>query len=134
MRPEEKDAADYRAQAVSGWKERRGCCWAARKTWASERGKEGELGHGKETSLARKAGRRREAAQRAEREEVRDLGGSIFSKPFSFKTLFLNSFRTSKFFSNFKHFKPFACFQIILKTFKTSHQHTKTSCIANHDA
>jgi hypothetical protein len=44
----------------------------------------------------------------------------FFFKTFSFKTL-----SKHKLFSNFKHFKPFQNFQIILeKTFKTSHHHT----------
>jgi hypothetical protein len=66
-----------------------------RKTWAGGRGKEGgELGRGKETGRVREAGRRWEAGQRAEREGVRDLGEGFvfFSKPFSLKPFFLNSF------------------------------------------
>jgi hypothetical protein len=43
-----------------------------------------------------------------------------------------------KTFSNFKHFKHFSNsfqnFQTILKTFKTSHKHTKTPCKQKDDA
>jgi hypothetical protein len=58
--------------------------------------------------------------KRAGREKGRERGWAGF-------LLFLNlfkSFSNFKLFSKFKHFKPFPSFQIILKSFKTSHPHS----------
>jgi hypothetical protein len=64
-------------------------------------------------------GRWRKAGQRAERKRGRERVRS-----FSFFFNLFKSFSNFKLFSKFKHLKPFASFQIILKTFKTSHPHT----------
>jgi hypothetical protein len=80
--------------------------WAAKQLGRSGGDGPGERGRYR---AAAANGPEERAGLRAGREGVRDLGGFVFN---------------FKFFSKCKHFKPFASFQIILKTFKTSHPHT----------
>jgi hypothetical protein len=126
-------AASERARERSeagGWEKERGggplrVRWAACASGKKEKGRPaGLLGCGgwREKKRARK--KKNGPLEKGDRWAEKGEGGERFGE-FSFFKFF---FQTFKLFSKFKHFKPFQNFQNNLKTFKTSHQQTKTLC------
>jgi hypothetical protein len=120
-----------------GWR-RKGVLTGGAQRSARERGEEGEDGplRGIEPGPG-EAGRRPGAVLGLEKKGRESWAGLETGKGqrenvegFVFLNLF-KSFSNFKLFSKFKHFKPFASFRIILKSFKTSHPHSKTPCKQN---